>query len=126
MLKKDIVDLNLNVDFILMCGDFFYKGDVGEERIKECENFIHELMSNSGCDKTELYLTPGNHDLTRSGIRTVNINYYNGKELDEEGRKILKNSGFEGYSKLYTNLTGKLFSGKDECFERNGYMNFSK
>lgn len=32
MLKKDIVDLNLNVDFILMCGDFFYKGDVGEER----------------------------------------------------------------------------------------------
>lgn len=121
MLKKDIVDLNLNVDFILMCGDFFYKGDVGEERIKECENFIHELMSNSGCDKTELYLTPGNHDLTRSGIRTVNINYYNGKELDEEGRKILKNSGFEGYSKLYTNLTGKIFSGKDECFERNGY-----
>lgn len=120
-LKEDIVGLNLNVDFILMCGDFFYKGDVSEERIKECENFIHELMSNSGCDKTELYLTPGNHDLVRSDFRTHSINYYTDKELDKRGMDLLGKDGFDGYSKLYTNVTGKVFSEKNECFERNGY-----
>lgn len=120
-LKEDIVGLNLNVDFILMCGDFFYKGDASEARINECENFIHELMSNSGCDKTELYLTPGNHDLVRSDFRTHSINYYTDKELDKRGMDLLGKDGFDGYSKLYTNVTGKVFSEKNECFERNGY-----
>ena len=130
LLKQYIVDENLNADFILMCGDFFYKGDTSKEKLSECENFIHELMSNSGCDKTELYMTPGNHDVVRSELRTHSITYYTGtndkdgkksKELDKNGMQLLGTNGFEGYSELYTNVTGKVYSEKNKCFERNGY-----
>lgn len=130
LLKKYIAEQNLNADFILMCGDFFYKGNSSEVEISECENFIHELMSNSGCDKTEIYMTPGNHDVVRSEFRTHNINYFTGmdgkdgktsKELNKDGMLWLGTNGFEGYSKLYAKVTGKQYSQKNKCFKRNGY-----
>lgn len=128
-LKQYIKSKDLNADFVLMCGDFFYQGDTSKEKIQECENFIHELISNSACDKTELYMTPGNHDVVRSDFRTHNITYYTGdekegkkhKELDENGMRLLGSTGFDGYSELYSNATGKVYSEKNKCFERNGY-----
>lgn len=124
---------NLGAHFILMCGDLFHQGQTGEENIKECENFIHRIMSASGCDKTELYMTPGNHDLKRSGHREHEMNYYTGvdyktgkktgdeKELDYDAYDKLVGHDFDGFKNLFKNLTGKEYSEKQKCIERDGY-----
>lgn len=136
-LLKTITEEELNVDFILMCGDFFYKGNIEESKIKTCEDYIHKIISCAGCDKSDVYMTPGNHDLTRSAERTHLLRYYTGinyqtgekktedeHELDANAFKSLSNSSpasFGGYAKLYKRITGKVFKGNDECIEKDSY-----
>ena len=92
-LLSTISDKELDADFILMCGDFFYQGKTDESRIKACGDYIHKIISSAGCDKSSVYMTPGNHDLVRSNERNhllsyyTNINYETGKK-----KKIKKNT----------------------------------
>ena len=132
-----ISDKELDADFILMCGDFFYQGKTDESRIKACGDYIHKIISSAGCDKSSVYMTPGNHDLVRSNERNhllsyyTNINYETGKkktevehELDANAFKNLNNGSpdsFLGYAKLYKKITGKVFKGNHECIEKDSY-----
>lgn len=136
-LLSTISDKELDADFILMCGDFFYQGKTDESRIKACGDYIHKIISSAGCDKSSVYMTPGNHDLVRSNERNhllsyyTNINYETGKkktevehELDANAFKNLNNGSpdsFLGYAKLYKKITGKVFKGNHECIEKDSY-----
>lgn len=75
-LLSTISDKELDADFILMCGDFFYQGKTDESRIKACGDYIHKIISSAGCDKSSVYMTPGNHDLVRSNERNHLLSYY--------------------------------------------------
>lgn len=136
-LLSTISDKELDADFILMCGDFFYQGKTDESKIKACGDYIHKIISSAGCDKSFVYMTPGNHDLVRSNERNhllsyyTNINYETGKkkteiehELDANAFKNLNNGSpdsFLGYAKLYKKITGKVFKGNHECIEKDSY-----
>ena len=43
-LLSTISDKELDADFILMCGDFFYQGKTDESRIKACGDYIHKII----------------------------------------------------------------------------------
>lgn len=123
----------LSPDFILMCGDFFYAGQTGKEEIDQCENFIHKIISNSCCNKSELYMTPGNHDINRNEHRQHEMEFYTGidykvgkkihdvRELDDSGVERLVGHDFNGFKELHKQLTGKEYTGKHKCIEKDGY-----
>lgn len=133
-----IQEKELNADFLLLGGDFFFQGNTEEKEIEKCENFIHNIASNCGCDKSAIYMTAGNHDLKRSERRENSLSFYtrmdykNGKkregeqekELDEEGIKELgsKEGGdFEAYRELCKRVTGKPPKSDFTVENNNGY-----
>ena len=74
-LLRFISDNNFQVNFVLIAGDCLYQVN-STTKIDETLDFIHKIVSYSGCDRTKLYITPGNHDVERTNERMHQINYY--------------------------------------------------
>jgi len=128
-LRKKLLDcLNkrkVQTDFILITGDCFYQGNFEEEQMENCQKYIEDILESSHCDRTNLYLIPGNHDLQRSVLRKKIIEDYMkpDKEMHEvtrEEKDVLFN-GFEKFRKLFYNLKGESYSGEAECYNKKGY-----
>lgn len=71
-LIKYIAKLKIESDFsfLLLTGDIANKGGAYNNQVKEFLNAIVETMD---ITKSEIHLIPGNHDITRSEIRTMVI-----------------------------------------------------
>lgn len=120
------------VEFILIAGDCFYKYHKGME-IEATIDYIHTLCSASSCGKSNIYITPGNHDLARTEARLNILNYYTGIEystgekkadyrnLTEEAYRLLFNEQFyEGFGEMYKNIVGKHYN-STQLVEKENY-----
>jgi predicted phosphodiesterase len=120
------------VEFILIAGDCFYKYQKGME-IESTIDYIHTLCSASGCGKSNIYITPGNHDLARTEARLNILQYYTGidyatgekkgecRNLTEEAYKLLFNEEFsEGFCEMHKNIVGKQYN-STQLIEKENY-----
>lgn len=115
----------VRTDFILITGDCFYQGNFEEEQMESCQKYIEDILKSSHCDRTNLYLIPGNHDLQRSEQRTKAIKDYMrpDKEMHEvtKAEKDVLFNGFEKFSELFYNLKGENYSGEAKCYNKKNY-----
>lgn len=121
-----------SVEFILIAGDCFYKYQKGME-IESTVDYIHTLCSASGCEKSNIYITPGNHDLARTEARLDILRHYTGidyesgekkregRDLTEEAYRLLFNEQFsDGFCEMHRNIVGKQYN-STKLFEKDNY-----
>lgn len=119
-------------DFILISGDCFYKNNSSD--IQETVDFIHKLCSACTCYKSNLYITPGNHDLKRTKTRLKVLEQYTGidyttgkmvkdeKEVDKEAiANLFSSFYFEDFFKLYELIKGKGYESVHQLTETANY-----
>lgn len=100
-----------DIDFILITGDSIYqygKYDDVEISIK----YINDIVSACGCDSTNVYLCPGNHDINRNdSARNQIISQIREKKLaiDEASAHKLMGLGHEKFKNMYREITGKKY-----------------
>ena len=131
---------NEQVDFILIAGDSFYRYSTGmkESDIKNTIDYIHSIISAASCGKSNVYITPGNHDLARTKLRLSSLSYYTGidyntgekindtEELTNEAHNVLcSDQYFGGFLKLYKDIVGKSYSEVHKLYESSNYRIFN-
>lgn len=123
-----------STDFVLIAGDCFYGENKSGETLTEATDFIHKLLSACACDKSTVYITPGNHDLLRTEQRLSTLSYYTGinyktgerseehKPLVDEAFSTLFNKEyFSGFLTLYKNIVGKDYGTIHQLWETENY-----
>lgn len=73
-LVRDLVNqtkLHGGLHAIIVSGDVAYGGR--SEEYKLAHNWIQELCDKTGCQKTEVFICPGNHDIDRSVLKRRNL-----------------------------------------------------
>lgn len=121
------------IDFILTTGDCFHQYKQNTD-IKKTIDYIHSLVSAAGCGKSNVYITPGNHDLERTELRLSTLRHYTGidyesgkktkpvRELENDAYPILVNTQyFRGFFELYNNIVGKKYDFIHKTFEMDNY-----
>lgn len=83
------------VQMVFITGDLVYQGGEYDDNL---EDFINEIVSISGVSYDNLFIVPGNHDLTRTQTRTYIIKGLREKNdsFEEDTIENLKN-GFKRY-----------------------------
>lgn len=121
------------VGFILIAGDCFHKYN-NKLQVKKTGDFIHSIVSSSACGRSNVYITPGNHDLSRTELRLSSLRYYTGinyntGEKEEEPREVTDEAHhvlfseqyFSGFFKLYKNVVGKQYGAVHQLYEFDKY-----
>lgn len=101
-----------DIDFILITGDSIYQyGKNG--KTEDSINFINNIVHACKCDKTNVYLCPGNHDINRNDTeRNAIIDRIRGNKLsiDNSSATKLVELGHEKFKNIYMEITGKKYS----------------
>ncbi len=102
---KELVHGN-NIDIIFVTGDLVFQAAKYD---KELITFLDGILSVTGVDKDNMFIIPGNHDLSRSQKRTLMLNGLRGdtssiieKDTVDE---LLKS--FKAYNGFYKKYKGK-------------------
>lgn len=90
-LIKKLKSLSLDLDFILITGDCFYKYEGFNAEQTQMINFIKELAKACNCDCENVFFSQGNHDVNRN---------------DKERNKLIENvrSGKVDFTNTYEKL----------------------
>lgn len=120
-------------EFILFAGDCFYQYNKNKNT-KTTIDFIHSIVSATACGKSNVYITPGNHDLIRTGLRLNMLSYFTGidynsgekkdstKELTSEGYKALvSEDAFSGFFELCNEVIGRNYESLPQIYEFENY-----
>lgn len=65
-LLKKLEELSLNLDFILITGDFFYQNKTSKEIIPKLRKYINSIGKVCNVRSKRIYMCQGNHDVNRS------------------------------------------------------------
>ena len=119
--------------FILYAGDCFYKYNKNLNS-DETIDFVHSIVSATTCGKSNVYITPGNHDLARTELRLNLLSYYTGidystgekkektKEVTTEAHQALFNQQyFPGFYDLHNKVVGKQYGSVHQLYESENY-----
>lgn len=122
-------------DFVIITGDCLHKGQKDTD-IKDTVDYIHKLVSNCGCVRSNVYITPGNHDLLREEFRLHELRFYTGidystgekdssyerRAVDDRAHSALFNKeNFYNFFDLYTKIVGKPYGPVHQLYEDNHY-----
>lgn len=120
-------------DFVLITGDCLHQVKKDTD-IDDTVDYIHELASNCGCGRSNIYITPGNHDLIREDFRLHDLNFYTGldystgekvhecKPIDQRAHKALFDpENFSKFFGLYTGVVGKQYGAVHQLYENDQY-----
>lgn len=67
---KDRIDKdNLRLDFIIVSGDIAFKS--AREEYALAEQFFNDLLESTDVPKKRLFIVPGNHDIDRNAITSI-------------------------------------------------------
>ena len=107
-----VLEEEKDIDFILITGDSIYQ--YGKyEKTDDSINFIKDIIHACKCDKTNVYLCPGNHDINRNDMdRNAIIDQIRGNKLsiDNSSANKLVELGHEKFKNIYMEITGKKYS----------------
>lgn len=111
VLKSKLIEFlkEQNMDFIVITGDVFYKNKVDVRAMKEVENYIREICLSCNCDKKNIYICQGNHDLDRDNAsrnKLIDDIRNHEKEFTSSYEKLCEN-GNSQFMRFYKNTKGK-------------------
>ena len=114
-LLKRIEEDNIKLDFIVITGDISNRGVFSEDTLE----FINSILKKTGCQKEDLFICCGNHDIERNDDRLDLITKYSKKKeqnnnfsIDDTALKYLFKTGHERFLDTYNKITGKDHSSK--------------
>lgn len=64
---------NHQLDAILIAGDLFHKGNTSDTSAKDISNFVQKMALSTGCQRGNIFICAGNHDLPRSPARANSL-----------------------------------------------------
>ncbi|MCK4260623.1 MAG: metallophosphoesterase [Halanaerobiales bacterium] len=115
-LIKYLIELEYEVDCVFITGDLAYQNKGYTKELLEMINNICKVLN---VDINSVYLTPGNHDLKRGGIRESIVKLIQNsnnpiKELNELSNPSYKTllKGFDKYKSFYEKLKDQKVSNK--------------
>lgn len=93
-LLSKLKELSLNLDFIIITGDCFYKNNASKDIIPELKKFIKAVSDICHVDKGRVCICPGNHDLNRN---------------DDDRNRIIEDARKKGTlsNDIYLSLVGR-------------------
>ena len=118
-----VQEKDIKVDAIVITGDSIYKYG----KTDGCEKFLAELKKQTGCNKSNIYICPGNHDVDRDNVkRNQRIETIRNSKKDTKGRTDitaqladeLMEVGYDRFSAFHYNVTGRKYKGF-EVISRN-------
>lgn len=118
-----ISDNNIEVDAIIITGDSVYKYGQTEE----CEDFLERLINGVKCDKSNVYICPGNHDLDRENRKRANkICEVRESKLDISFKDYeeLVSDGYDRFNLFHQNVTGKKYVDFDVIERSNNEIKY--
>ncbi len=86
------------IDFILICGDCMYCNED-----ENCVDFILELSQACNCSNENIFISPGNHDISLENRDLVLFEF----DRDEQQYGALSKFGYEKFRKVFRKITGK-------------------
>ncbi len=125
-LLKKICEDNINFDFIVITGDIANKGIFAEDTFI----FINEILEKTNCNKKNLFICCGNHDIGRNDFRSdliIKANSCKEKDahysIDDYGLKLLFNVGHEKFINTFKKLTDRSYSENAHFLEEREHYN---
>lgn len=120
---KENVEEDGNFTYLFLTGDIFHKGENKEPKISETQQYIKEMASAAGCPLENVIMCPGNHDLSRSRARKLNLEGILKEYNETDG------INFNGFYPIVINETCKPFAnlckkinGREEVTETHYYL----
>ena len=114
MLLAKLKELDLTMDFILITGDCFYQYKGTNKEVEELVKYLKDIASLCHCDRKNIYICGGNHDMNRGDI-------YRNRIIDEirENKKDFSVS----YNDL-CELGSEKFQGLHKTVTRRSYKSY--
>lgn len=113
-LKKDLLrilgDIG-KVDFITISGDCLYQFQTSEQIEKDLKAFVNQITAICEVRKSDLFITPGNHDVNRNDIeRQKRINKVRRKkftQISQDDISRLQEVGYDRFKSIHKKLTNR-------------------
>ncbi len=87
--RKQATD-SKSLDFLIITGDIAFSGK--QEEYEEAKAFCQALLAAAGLFPQHLFLVPGNHDMDRKKIQSVDLKWY-AFDNQKESSEVLSNPG---------------------------------
>lgn len=109
-LIEKLEEIGLKIDFILITGDCLYKYGKENFNVDEIASYIKKIAKSCNCNKKNIYICQGNHDLNRDELdrNSLIVSILNGEnDFDKSYKKLSKNGSdrFQLLTSKVNNIT---------------------